>query len=70
MNSKLLRSLKDVVEDTAKNLNVAPEMLAKRRHLEQLIRSEDDQGAFHLPQALLGWREEVIGTRLISEISK
>ncbi len=70
VNSKLLRSLKDVVEDTAKNFNVAPEMLAKRRHLEQFIRSEDDQGAFHLPPALLGWREDVIGERLISEINK
>jgi ribonuclease D len=70
VSNKLLRSLKDVVENAAKDLNVAPEMLAKRRHLEQFIRSEDDQGAFHLPSALLGWREEIIGTRLISEISK
>lgn len=70
VSNKVLRSLKDVVASCAKDLNIAPEMLAKRRHLEQFIRSEDDQGEFHLPVALKGWRELVIGQQLISEISK
>ena len=70
ISSKVLRSLKDVVESRANDLNVAPEMLAKRRHLEQFIRSEDEMGEFHLPLALKGWRELVIGEQLISEMTK
>ena len=70
VNNKALRSLKDVVDSRAKELNVAPEMLAKRRHLEQFIRSEDDRGEYHLPSALKGWRQEVIGDLLLSEVSQ
>ncbi len=66
VNSKLLKSLKGMVDARAESLNVAPEMLAKRRHLEQLIRSQDDQGKCHLPGSLQGWREAVIGQDLLS----
>jgi ribonuclease D len=64
VSSKQLRSLKDVVEQRASELNVAPEMLAKRRHLEQLVRSKE-AGQFALPNALQGWREDVIGDVLL-----
>lgn len=70
VNNKALKSLKQVVESRAKELNVAPEMLAKRRHLEQFIRSEDEAGQYHLPQALKGWRQEIIGDLLLSEVAK
>lgn len=64
VSSKQLRSLKEVVEQRASELNVAPEMLAKRRHLEQLVRSKE-AGQFALPNALQGWREDVIGDVLL-----
>lgn len=70
INNKLLRSLKDRIEHLAKDLNVAPEMLAKRRHLEQLLRSEDESGEYHLPDAFLGWRQSVVGSVLLAEVSK
>jgi ribonuclease D len=70
INNKALKSLKGLVESRAKELNVAPEMLAKRRHLEQFIRSEDEAGNFHLPSALMGWRQDIIGNLLLSEVSK
>ena len=69
VSSSTLRSLKKVVEDCALELGVAPEMLAKRRHLEQLIRSEADNGEFQLPRALSGWREAVIGDALLKEVA-
>jgi ribonuclease D len=67
-NTKL-RALKKLVEDCASELDVAPEMLAKRRHLEQLIRSEADTGKYELPKALSGWRETVIGDVLLREVN-
>ena len=70
INNKKLKRLKQVVEERALNLSVAPELLAKRRHLEKLIRSEDAQGRYHLPGELGGWREAVIGEALLAELSE
>lgn len=70
INNQLLRSLKKVVAECAEKLNVAPEMLAKRRHLEQLIRSENSAGEFRLPSALGGWRQSVIGEPLLKEVAE
>ena len=69
ISNQALKALKQVVESCAKNLNVAPEMLAKRRHLEQLLRSENEAGDFKLPAGLLGWREAVIGAALLREVA-
>ena len=69
INNKKLKRLKQVVESCALTLSVAPELLSKRRHLEKLIRSEDKQGRYHLPDELSGWRENVIGEPLLSELS-
>ena len=68
VNSKSLKSLKKVVDQKAEEINVAPEMLAKRRHLEQLLRSVDDQGQYSLPAAFDGWREAVIGLELLQQL--
>ncbi|MBO6657377.1 MAG: ribonuclease D [Pseudomonadales bacterium] len=69
VNNRKLKLLRQVVDETAKSISVAPELLIKRRHLEKLIRSEDSQGAYHLPEELLGWRESVIGHALISALA-
>jgi ribonuclease D len=70
INNKKLKRLKQVVEERARSLSVAPELLTKRRHLEKLIRSEDDNGQYHLPGELGGWRETVIGEALLAELSE
>lgn len=69
INNKKLKRLKQVVEERARSLSVAPELLTKRRHLEKLIRSEDEQGRYHLPVELGGWRKAVIGEALLAELS-
>lgn len=69
INNKKLKRLKQVVEERARSLSVAPELLTKRRHLEKLIRSEDAQGQYHLPGELGGWREAAIGEALLAELS-
>ncbi|MCZ6502048.1 MAG: ribonuclease D [Gammaproteobacteria bacterium] len=68
VDSKQLGQLRQVVRDKAEALSVAPELLTKRRHLEQLLRSEDKNGNFSLPVELSGWRKKVIGNDLIEAL--
>ena len=66
LSSQSLRNLKEVVEKCAKELSISQELLAKRRQLEQLLRSVDKDGIYHLPESLKGWRQEVIGRPLLN----
>lgn len=70
INGAHLKLLKRVVQDRAESLKVAPELLAKRRHLEQLVRSEELTGEFCLPEPLLGWREDAIGRFLLEALQQ
>lgn len=67
LNNRLIRELKDLVEDAAQEQRIAPEMLATRRHLEQFLRS-GKQGEYELPPPLAGWRRSVIGDRLLRHL--
>lgn len=69
VSSKVVRALKEVVEETAAQVNIAPEMLAKRRHLEQLVRSGKNGNEYELPRALTGWRETIIGEALLAKVA-
>jgi ribonuclease D len=64
----LMKVLKQVVDGQADHLNVAPELLARKRHLEALLRS-GAQGDYELPEALAGWRREVIGDHLLAALT-
>jgi ribonuclease D len=70
LSSQSLRELRQVVEKCADSLNISQELLAKRRQLEQLLRSQDKNGVFHLPESLKGWREEIIGRPLLNFLEK
>lgn len=70
INNRKLKRLRQVVDDQAKKLGVAPELLTKRRHLEKLIRSEDAAGRYHLPDEFDGWRHEAIGKALLSALAE
>lgn len=63
-----MKRLRKIVERRAESLNVAPEMLARRRHLEALLRTADEDGNYALPDALNGWRRPVIGDHLLAEL--
>ena len=60
-----LKRLKRVVESRAKLMNVSVEIMAKRRHLEQLLRSKHLLGEYQLPKGLCGWREQAVGQALL-----
>ena len=68
-HSKLKR-LKEVVDQRASELSVAPELLMKRRYLEKLMRSGDGKGGYELPKELMGWRAKVIAEDLIEVLAE
>ncbi|MCY0966761.1 ribonuclease D [Parathalassolituus penaei] len=67
-----LKQTKEVVASRATALNIPPEILARKKALEALIRSGDN-GQWCLPESLAGWRQEQIGEPLLvllAELSK
>jgi ribonuclease D len=64
--SELVRGLQALVADRAKELGVAPEVLAHKRALERLVREVAGHGSRELPPELEGWRREVVGLAALS----
>lgn len=66
----LLKALKSHVVHRAEHLKLAPEILARKKDLEQLIRSGSGNSSYQLPESLSGWRKGVIGDDLLAIIAK
>ncbi len=64
VDSKQLKRLRLMADERAAELGVSPELLVKRRHLEQLMQSQDD-----LPEGLKGWRQNAVGNDLLRTVS-
>lgn len=69
VNKTKLDRLRQVLAQQAKLLNIAPELLGRRRDLESIIKS-DNQGKAALPKHMIGWREAIIGKPLLEAIGK
>lgn len=63
VSNSQLKALKGVVAERAEALDIAPEMLARRRQLEEILRGDEPS----LPDSLRGWRREVIGEPLLEK---
>lgn len=59
VDSKKMKYLRELADKRAVEIGVSPELLAKRRHLKELIQSGK------LPDGLKGWREEAVGKFLM-----
>ncbi len=70
VSNEKIKRLKQLVDRQAEALNIAPEMLVRRRQLEELLRSNADGTGFELPIALQGWRREVIGDMLLRAVQQ
>ena len=57
--NELVRKLAQLTQQTGRELGIAPEILATRRELERLVSGVRDGGP------MLGWRQAVIGDRLL-----
>jgi ribonuclease D len=62
----ILKRLKVGVRAKAEQLDLAPELLVKKRDYEELLRSGFDGADYVLPQSLAGWRKSVIGDELLA----
>ena len=63
VNAKQLKLLRELADRRAEQLGISPKLLVKRRHLEELIKTEV------LPQGLLGWRKEAVGQDLLRTLA-
>jgi ribonuclease D len=64
------KAMRALVNSTAEELNVPPEMLARKKPLEAMLRAGYSSGPFILPAALQGWREDVVSGALINLLNK
>lgn len=69
-SGSILKELKQIVGDKAEELDCAPEMLARRKSLEELVRSKDDNERYTLPEFFMGWRKKVIGDELLKRLNQ
>ena len=65
---KLLKKMQTYAHEKARTVSMAPELLGRKRDLEQCIRSFDSNGS--LSEIFLGWRKEIVGndfSRMLSD---
>lgn len=65
-----LKAMKALARQQAEQLTIAPELLLRKKDLEGLIRSGLDNSHYRLPAGLQGWREPVIGQRLLDYLNQ
>lgn len=63
---KYYKELKKIVKEKAEALALPAELLAGKKSLEALLRSGYPQGTYKLPSGLQGWREDIVGHKLIN----
>lgn len=68
--NKRLKKLKAVAREAAREIGICPEVLLRKKDLDALVRSRDEQGRYHLPQELQGWRKAIVGDKLLTQLEK
>jgi len=64
---KLMKQMRQAVQQRARTLGIDPALLASRRELEKLLRARAADGP--IPERFLGWRRQVIADELLAIIS-
>ena len=67
-HSSTIKTLKSLVHTTARDLDIAPEILAHRRSLEELTHQVLVGRHTELTTFFAGWRADVIGERLLERL--
>ncbi|HAW63030.1 MAG TPA: ribonuclease D, partial [Pseudomonas sp.] len=68
--SGLLKKLRAVGQREAKVLDIAPELMLRKKTLEALLKSGYPDGPYQLPDSLRGWRRERMGQALLDVLEK
>ena len=63
--NRLLKSLRKVGQRHAVRLNIAPEVMLRKKVLEAIVRTGYPAGPYSLPEELNGWRRELMGAELL-----
>ena len=66
----LFKALKSLVVELAEKLSMPPELLARKKDLEFLVRSAQDGAAINLPHSLQNWRRDIIGAPLLRQLKQ
>lgn len=64
----LMKRLRAVGQREAERLQIAPELMLRKKVLEALLKSGYPNGPYHLPESLRGWRRELMGQQLLDTL--
>lgn len=67
--SGLLKKLRAVGQREAERLDMAPELMLRKKPLESLLKSGFPAGPYRLPDSLRGWRRELMGQALLDTLA-
>ncbi|GGD08582.1 ribonuclease D [Halopseudomonas salina] len=62
----LLKALRKVGQAHAERLNIAPEIVLRKKITEALVRTGFPAGPYTLPEEFIGWRRELMGEELLA----
>ncbi|MCW3150123.1 ribonuclease D [Stutzerimonas stutzeri] len=68
--SSVLKKLRAVGQRLAAELDIAPELMLRKKILEALLKSGYPNGPYVLPDSLRGWRRERMGQALLDALEK
>ncbi|MGB1238424.1 MAG: ribonuclease D [Pseudomonadales bacterium] len=67
--NKRLKKLKQIARQCAERLEMAPEILLRKKDLEALVRNFESGTEPLLPEGLQGWREALFGEQLLAQLA-
>jgi ribonuclease D len=65
----VLKTLRAIGQQYAEQLNMAPELMLRKKTLEALLKSGYPDGPYQLPDSLRGWRRELMGQALLDSLA-
>ncbi len=67
-STALLKKLRAVGQGESERLQIAPELMLRKKSLEALLKSGYPDGPYQLPDNLKGWRRELMGDALLAAL--
>lgn len=68
--NKRIKALKSIGRQVAQEQQIAVEVLLRKRDIDALIQSRDDEGKYTLPRSLSGWRRALVGESLLARLEQ
>ena len=65
----VLKTLRATGQRYAEQLDMAPELMLRKKTLEAVLKTGFPDGPYHLPDSLRGWRRELMGQALLDSLA-